>query len=145
VGQPVHRWREQQPSPSRSLTSSRSHLKKDLLLRRLILFLSLLGTLLLGITGAVILIRNGLEGTAGELVVPLTALTFAIWGFSGVMVLWDARRAYQAYLITVPMTLPFALAPQLRFFALIGVWAMLLAWLSWRVYRQESSGLPTAR
>ncbi len=92
---------------------------------------------MLGITGAVILVQRGLPGAAGELVVPLTALTFAIWGFSGVMVLWDARRAFQAYLITVPIMLPFALAPQLRFFGLIGLWAALLAWLSYRVYRQD--------
>ncbi len=94
---------------------------------------------MLGITGAVILIRIGRPGFGGELVIPLTALTFGIWGFAGVMALWDSRRAFQAYLITVPMMLPFVLAPQLRFFALIGVWAALLAYLSWRVYRQEST------
>lgn len=91
------------------------------------------------------LFRSGLSGTAGELVVPLTALTFAIWGFGGVMALWDARRAYQAYLVTVPIMLPFALAPGLQFFALIGVWAALLAWLSWRIHRRESHTLPTMR
>lgn len=98
---------------------------------------------MLGTIGAVILFRIGLPGFAGEVVVPLAALTFAIWGFSSVMVLWDARRAFQAFLITVPMTLPFVIAPQLRFFALIGVWAALLAWLSYRVHRQESHALPT--
>lgn len=105
--------------------------------------LSLLGTLALGIPGAVILFRIGLPGFGGELVIPLTALTFAIWGFAGVMALWDSRRATQAYLITVPMMLPFVLAPQLRFFALIGLWGALLAYLCWRVYQDESRAVVT--
>ena len=62
---------------------------------------------MLGAIGAVILFRIGLPGVGGELVVPAMALTFAIWGFAGVMVLWDARRASQAFTITVPMMLPF--------------------------------------
>jgi hypothetical protein len=53
------------------------------------------------------------------------------------MVLWDARRSSQGFLITVPLMLPFALAPHLRFFALIGIWGGLLAWLAWRVYQRE--------
>ena len=105
--------------------------------------LSLIGTCVLGITGAVILFRTGLPGLGGELVIPLTALTFAIWGFAGVLALWDSRRAFQAYLVTVPMMLPFVLAPQLQFFALIGVWAALLAYLCWRVYRQEIGAVIT--
>jgi hypothetical protein len=105
--------------------------------------LSLVGTLVLGITGTVMLFRIGLPGLGGELVIPLTALTFAIWGFAGVMALWDSRRAFQAYLVTVPLMVPFVLAPELRFFALIGLWAALLAWLCWRVYQQESRAVIT--
>lgn len=97
---------------------------------------------MLGAIGAAILFRIGLPGIAGELVVPATAITFAIWGFAGVMALWDARRAYQAFLITVPLMLPFVLASQLRFFALIGVWGALLAYLAWRVYQRDSSATP---
>ena len=100
---------------------------------------------MLGAIGAVILFRTGLPGIAGELVIPLTALTFAIWGFAGVMVLWDSRRAFQGFLVTVPMMLPFALASQLRYFALIGIWSALLAWMAYRVYRRESSGISTVR
>jgi hypothetical protein len=92
----------------------------------------------LGGFGIAILIDTGLPGIGGELVIPVTALTFAIWGFVGVMALWDARRAFQGFLITVPLMLPFAFAPHLQFFALIGVWGASLAWLCWRVHRRES-------
>jgi hypothetical protein len=111
-------------------------------LRRLILFLSLLGTLVLGALGVAIVIDAGLPGIGGELVIPATALTFAIWGFMGVMALWDARRAYQGFLLTAAIMLPFALAPGLRLFALVGVWGAALAWLAWRVYRRESVSPP---
>ena len=94
---------------------------------------------MLGAIGVVILFRVGLPGIGGELVVPATALTFAIWGFAGVMTLWDARRSYQAYLITMPLMLPFVFARQLEFFALIGVWGALLAYLAWREYRRDSA------
>ena len=97
---------------------------------------------MLGAVGIAVIIRTGLPGIGGELVIPATALTFAIWGFVGVMALWDARRAYQGFLITVPVMLPFALAPGLRVFALIGVWGALLAYLSWRVHRRESESPP---
>ena len=45
---------------------------------------------LLGGVGIAVLIDTGLPGIGGELVIPATALTFAIWGFMGVMALWDA-------------------------------------------------------
>ena len=92
----------------------------------------------LGGIGIAILIDTGLAGIGGELVIPATALTFAIWGFMGVMALWDARRAYQGFLITVVIMLPFVLAPGLQFFALIGIWGALLAYLSRRVHTRES-------
>jgi hypothetical protein len=92
----------------------------------------------LGAAGVAVLIDTGLPGLGGELVIPATALTFAIWGFVSVMALWDARRAYQGFLITVPLMLPFALAPGLRLFALVGVWGALLAYLARRVHRRES-------
>ncbi len=92
----------------------------------------------LGGLGIAVLIDTGLPGVGGEMVIPATALTFAIWGFVGVMALWDARRAYQGFLITAVIMLPFALAPGLRFFALIGVWGAVLAYLSRRVHQRES-------
>jgi hypothetical protein len=96
----------------------------------------------LGAGGVAVLIANGLPGIGGELVIPATALTFAIWGFVGVMALWDARRAYQGFLITVPLMLPFVLAPGLRFFALVGVWGAVLAWLAWRTHQRERESPP---
>jgi hypothetical protein len=96
----------------------------------------------LGGVGIAILIDTGLVGIGGELVIPATALTFAIWGFMGVMALWDARRAYQGFIITAVIMLPFALAPGLRFFALIGVWGAMLAYLSLRVHTRESASPP---
>lgn len=93
---------------------------------------------LLGGFGIAVLIDTGLAGIGGELVIPATALTFAIWGFMGVMALWDARRAYQGFLITAAIMLPFVLAPGLQFFALIGVWGAALAYLSRRVHTRES-------
>ncbi len=92
----------------------------------------------LGGLGIAVLIDTGLPGVGGEMVIPATALTFAIWGFVGVMALWDARRAYQGFLITAVIMLPFALAPGLQFFALIGVWGAVLAYLSRRVHQRES-------
>jgi len=108
-------------------------------LHRLTLALSLLGIFVFGAMAIVTLIDVGLPGLGGELVIPLTALTFAIWGFAGVMVLWDSRRSLQAYLVTMVLMLPFALAPQLRIFALVGVWGALLAYLANRIYQRERS------
>lgn len=107
------------------------------------LFLSLLGIFVFGTIGVMILFDVGLPGIGGEFVVPVTALTFAIWGFAGVMVLWDSRRSYQGFLITVPMMLPFVFSAQLQFFALVGVWGGLLSWLAWRVY-QRQLGTPSS-
>lgn len=101
--------------------------------------LALLGIFIFGPIGTVILFDVGLPGLGGELVIPATALSFAIWSFAGVLILWDSRRSFQAFLLTVAMMLPFAFAPQLRFFALIGVWGAVLAWLAWRVYQRELS------
>lgn len=108
-------------------------------MQRLTLALSLTGMFVFGAMAVAIIIDVGLPGLGGELVIPLTALTFAVWGFAGVMVLWDSRRAFQGFLITVPIMLPFVLAPQLRMFALIGVWGTLLAYLAYRVHQRERS------
>jgi hypothetical protein len=97
-------------------------------LQRLTLALSLIGMFVFGAMAV-----------GGELVIPVTALTFAIWGFAGVMVLWDSRRSFQGFLITVPMMLPFVFAPHLRIFALVGLWGALLAYMAHLVHQREKS------
>ena len=108
-------------------------------MQRLTLALSLIGMFVFGAMAVVRLIDVGLPGIGGELVIPVTALTFAIWGFAGVMVLWDSRRSFQGFLITVRMMLPFVFAPHLRIFALVGLWGALLAYMAHLVHQREKS------